>query len=177
MSEESAGEILAWDSSALHHALSADRADVLLHLSGAASRGTTRHITTLAVVQELAGNGLGPPPEIETVPVDGLLELVALADWVGRLSSSRHNRGEATICAWAQVHNAIAIVDDRDARTAAQRAGLNVHGSLWLVARAVQAGSTDLGSAGNLVDTLLAAGARYPFAAGGFAVWMKTLSP
>jgi hypothetical protein len=40
---------LVWDASALHHAARADRLDVLLDLAK-----SSRHVTTVAVIQELA---------------------------------------------------------------------------------------------------------------------------
>lgn len=105
--------ILAWDSSALHHAALADRLDVL----GSIVR-PWRNVTTAAVREELAGNGLTIDSEqwLETVHVDGLNELVSLAKWVQAFSCQKHNRGEATVLAWAETHGAVAIIDDRDAR-------------------------------------------------------------
>lgn len=163
--------VIIWESSALLHACRTDRLDVLLHLAEAL--GPARHVTTAAVREELAGHDLVLPPSMSVVHVDGLTELVSLADWVQRLSSSVHDRGEATVCAWAQVHGATAIVDDRAARTAAARAGLDVHGSAWVVARAVAIGHEGIANATALLDTLITDGARYPFPRGGFEGWAK----
>lgn len=46
---------------------------------------------------------------MDVVHVDHLDELVSLAGWVQRLSSSEHDRGESTVCAWAEVHDAMAV--------------------------------------------------------------------
>jgi predicted nucleic acid-binding protein len=105
--------------------------------------------------------------------VDGLDESAALVRWVQRLSSSEHDRGEATVCAWAEVHGALAVIDDRAARIAAQRAGLDVHGTAWVIAQAVNYGRQTPSGATVLLDTLILDGVRYPFRAGGFATWAK----
>lgn len=160
--------ILAWDSSALHHAALADRLDVL----GSIVR-PWRNVTTAAVREELAGNGLTIDSEqwLETVHVDGLNELVSLAKWVQAFSCQKHNRGEATVLAWAETHGAVAIIDDRDARMAARCEGLEVHGTLWVVARGVQCGTLDRAAAAGFVDALLMTGARYPCGPGQFVTW------
>jgi predicted nucleic acid-binding protein len=110
---------------------------------------------------------------MDVVHVDHLDELVALAAWVQRLSSSEHDRGESTVCAWAEVHGTLAVIDDRAARIAAQRAGLDVHGTVWVIAQAVNHGRQTPSGATALLDTLILDGARYPFRAGGFATWAK----
>ena len=164
-------ETFAWDASALHHAIAADRVDVLLDLANHAETPVSRHVTTAAVTQELAGNGLVVPPGIEVVNVDGLDEIIALARWVNLMSASQHNRGEATICAWAEVHHALIVMDDRDARLIARREKMTVIGSLAVIAGAVRTAHINETSASNLVDNLIAAGARYPFSPGGYIRW------
>jgi hypothetical protein len=101
-------------------------------------------------------------------------EIVALATWVNFMSSSRHNRGEATVCAWAQVHTAKVIMDDRDACRIARKVGLAVQGSLGLVAGAVHAGYITEASASNFIDHLIGTGARYPHEPGQFLVWARS---
>jgi len=172
-SEVNNTETLVWEASALLHACRSDRCDVLLDLATRSTAGRTRHVTTAAVAEELKGYDLSIPTEIEVTHVDGLDELISLASWVQRLSSAKHDRGEATVCAWAQVHHGTAIIDDREARLAARRAGLEVHGSAWVVGRAVQAGIETPIAATRLMDLLISDGARYPFRSGGFTEWAK----
>ncbi|MFI6479050.1 hypothetical protein ACIBH1_14035 [Nonomuraea sp. NPDC050663] len=157
-----------WDASALHHAAVADRLDVLGSIVS-----SWRNVTTAAVLQELAGNDLTLAGQdwLEVVHVDGLAELVLLARWVNVFSCNAHNRGEATVLAWAEAHGATAITDDRDARIAAKQEGLDVHGTLWVIAEGIRAGVLDGGSASGFVDALMASGARYPFCRGQFLVW------
>jgi predicted nucleic acid-binding protein len=99
---------------------------------------------------------------MDVVHVDHLEELVALAAWVQRLSSSEHDGGESTACAWAEVHGALAFIDDRAARIAAQRAGLDVHGTAWVIAQAVNYGQQTPSGTTALLDTLILDGSPRP---------------
>jgi predicted nucleic acid-binding protein len=160
---------LAWDTSPILHAGRIDRLDVL----GDIASGWPRSVTTAAVAEELEPEGIALPDWLEVVHVDGLAELVSLAEWLGRVSAGKHHRGEATVLAWAEVHHAIAIVDDRDARMTAQKVGLETHGVLWVVANAVHDKRIAKTTAGSFVDAMIASGARYPFEAGGFVTWAQ----
>lgn len=162
---------IAWESSAILHACRCDRADVLLHHADSLSTTPIRHVTTAAVVEELRRHDVSIPERLEVVHVDHLEELQCLVEWVQLLSSKLHDRGEATVCAWADVHAALAIIDDRAARLAAQNAGIDVHGTAWLVAQAVANDRETLTGATALLDTLIRDGARYPFGLGNFPTW------
>lgn len=167
-------DTLVWDASSLHHAARADRFDVLGDLAKA-----YRNVTTAAVLEELDRYGLADAVDrsrwLEIVHVDGLTELRALIGWVDRLSAGEHHRGEATVCAWADVHGARAVIDDGDARTAARRGGLEVHGSLWVFANGVRAGTLSELTADGLIATLVREGPRYPPMPQGFAAWANGL--
>jgi hypothetical protein len=76
---EPSGGILAWDASALHHAGSIGRLDVLGDLAEGPKQAPWRNVTTAAVVEELSSYGLAPPQWVEVVHVDGLSELIAVA--------------------------------------------------------------------------------------------------
>jgi predicted nucleic acid-binding protein len=134
-----------------------------------------RNVVTYAVKQELAGLGIDPLPAWidEVVHVDELAELVVLGKWVNLMSSDTHNRGEATVLAWAEVHEAIAIVDDRAARRVAEREPVTVHGLLWVVCQCVCNGHIAEISASSFVDVMIDSGARYPFTRGGLVDWAK----
>lgn len=96
-----------------------------------------------------------------------------MADWTDVMSASVHNRGEATVCAWASVHAATAVIDDADARRVARKSGLQVVGTLRILAEAIRSGQETIASANSLADTIAAHGARYPFGAGGFYAWVQ----
>lgn len=160
---------LIWDTSPILHAGRIDRLDVL----GDIASGWPRNVVTAAVVEELEVEGVSVPDWLEVVHVDGLDELASLASWLQRVSAGGRNRGEATLLAWAQVHSAVAIVDDKDARLAAQRAGVEAHGVLWVVASAIEDKRISRAAASGFIDAMLGSGARYPFEHGGFVTWAE----
>lgn len=162
---------MVWDASPLIYAGRIDRLDVLGEFAKGPAGQPWSNYTTAAVVEELGDNGCLRPEWIEVVHVDHIKELTALGVCLDRVATTTHSKGEATVFAWAEVHGATAIVDDADARRVAQGYGLEVHGLLWVVATAVADGRWGESSAGAFVDQLLAAGARYPFEAGGFVEW------
>lgn len=161
---------VAWDASALLHASRCDRLDVLMSDASAVVAGA-RHVTTRAVQQEVQAHGGALPARVEIVPVDGLLELAALVGWLSRLGSGIHHRGEATVCAWAEVNDALVIMDDGSARSTARTHGLQVHGTLWICGRALCTGVETAAAVTGLVDAMATDGARYPFGPGGFVAW------
>lgn len=167
--------VLIWDASALHHAAKAERLDVLGDLARGPDSRPWTSVTTAAVVEELYDHGLSLTGEawLNVVHVDGLDEIVALTRWFNVVSSTAHSRGEATVLAWAEVHRAIAIIDDQDARQAARRQGLCVHGSLWVVAQAICEGRISEVTARGFVDSLTESGARYPFGRGEYVDWAR----
>jgi len=164
---------LVWDASRLFYATRADRLDVLAdYAAGPCGHGWS-NVTTQAVVDELTGHGLavGALSWLKVVHVDGLSELRSLIVWMERLGAGDHHRGEATVCAWADAHDATAVLDDKNARRVAATYGITVHGSLWVIAQGVAHGRASLASAANLVDLLLAEGTRYGLEKGGFPAW------
>jgi predicted nucleic acid-binding protein len=159
---------LVWDASAIHHPAKADRLDVI----GDICR-QWRNITTAAIVEELQLHGISIDGHswLEVTHVDGLNEIVALGRWIDIVSSGQHNRGEATVLAWAEVHGAIAIIDDGDASKVGRKHGITVHGSLWVLAEAIRSGHLVEAAASGLVDALIHEGARFPFGRGQFLKW------
>lgn len=167
-------DLLVWDASALHHAARADRLDVLHDLAFGEPQRPWRHVTTAAVLDELSSHGFNSTAFnwLQTVHVDGIDELHCLVTWMQRVGATdRLHRGEATVFAWADRHCAVVVIDDQSARRVAQQHGLEVHGSLWVMAKGVEHGRATVESASSLADTLLKHGARYPFEVGGFRHW------
>ncbi|MGF1651717.1 MAG: hypothetical protein ACFCUP_00150 [Actinomycetales bacterium] len=163
---------LAWDATALVHAVACDRLDVLGDLAAGPVEESWRNVTTTAVWSEVR-DADRPPGWLEVVHVDDLPELQALFRWQARLSSGVRDLGETTVPAWADVHGATAIIDDTQARRVAARHGAAVHGSLWVVAQAVRAGRCSATSASAFVDVMGRSGFRLPFPTGDFVEWAK----
>lgn len=166
---------LVWDASPLHHAIKADRIDVLADVARSRRGALCRNITTAAVIEELKHHGLstGALEWIEVVHVDGLAELTSLAAWMDRVSGDKSNQGEAIVLAWSEMHGGIPIIDDLDARGAARSGGLEVWGSLRVLADAVCDGRLTEYAADRFVDALIETGARYPCQPGKFSCWAK----
>ncbi len=162
---------LVWDASPLVHASLVERLDVLGDLAAGPRDAPWRHVTTAAVAEELTRHGGALPGWLSVVNVDGLVELTSLATWVGRVSQQRHSLGEATVLAWAEVHAAVAVVDDASARRVARRHGADVHGLLWVAGQAVTQGRWSAVAVSGFVDRMIESGARYPFTVGRFVDW------
>ena len=168
--------LLVFDTSALHHFALADRLDVL----GSFVEGHVA-VTTNAVRQELersaAGDGwlgrLSAADWLVTRHVDDLDELVPLGRWLERTGAGRYDRGEATVLAHAEVHHGVAIMDDKRATRLGRGFGVEVHGTLRIIADACAAGRTSAAAVAGLIDTLRASGARYPCDGAGFGEWMR----
>ena len=62
----------------------------------------------------------------------------------------------------AELHSATAITDDQEAVRVARTYGLDVHGTIWLLAGACRDGKLSIPAAGNLVDALRVTGLRLP---------------
>lgn len=167
-----------WDASALHHAAAADRLDVLLDIAKGIPDAPMRSLTTTLVVEELTGYDLWHvcAPHLHVVDLETFEELQALARWLAVVSSGPRSRGEATVFAWAEVNGGIVIIDDGDARSAARRHGLTVHGTLWILVEAIRVNNLSPTSADTFVEALRATGARFPvFPAGGIEAWARRL--
>lgn len=152
-----------------------DRLDALKSIAGNAAG-----VTTNGVMVEMDNHGVGDVvrnlgwPEIH--PLDELDELTALGRWTQIVGTQGpYNFGEATVLAWAEVHEAIAVIDDREACLVAGQHGQPVHGTLWLFAEAIKEGRETQQSLEGLVDGLVNGGlARYPFKRGSdFGRWAQ----
>ncbi|GAA2942891.1 MULTISPECIES: hypothetical protein [Streptomyces] len=169
------GSLLVWDTSPLLHAIKAGKIEILGDIARNHQGRTRRNVTTQAVVSEISHFRLplAGTEWLEIVHVDDLTELEALVDWMNRVSGAKSNHGEATVLAWAEVHGATAVVDDADARRIGRGAGLDVRGSLRIVAESVGEGRTTPYVATGVVDAMIDTGARSPFPRGQFISWAK----
>jgi predicted nucleic acid-binding protein len=144
---------LIFDSSPLSHFARAGRLAALDRLTS-----RYRRVIPRAVLDEIrAGETQFPPladvPNadwLEVVACDGLAELQALAHYFEVLGSGQRDIGEASVLAWAEVNDAVAVLDERAATWAAQQRGVAVHGTLWLIANGVPERMPAQTQAGNL---------------------------
>lgn len=78
--------------------------------------------------------------------------------------------------AWAEVHHATVVLDDRGARAEARRGGAAAHGSLWVLAEAITHGRMTEASAAGLVRAVERAVAYYPAdAVEDFGSWARSV--
>lgn len=109
---------------------------------------------------------------LNPVELLGVRELAAFARYKTQLGGGpRTNTGEAAVLAWASVHGAVAIIDDRAASRIAQRDRILVHGSLWLVVQGARQGELNRSAAETLVDELRATDMRLPTDGKGLFAW------
>jgi predicted nucleic acid-binding protein len=99
---------------------------------------------------------------LKVAELDTLDEVQLFASWVGRTGSGERDLGEASVFAAAELHGATAITDDREAVRVARTYGLDVHGTIWLLAGACRDGKLSEPAAGNLIDALRSTGMRLP---------------
>jgi predicted nucleic acid-binding protein len=111
-------------------------------------------------------------PWLEIVELTGLAEIVAFARYKGEFGGGPdRNNGEAAVLAWVSVNGGSAVIDERVATRAAQRDGIPVHGSLWVVVNAIRMGIIDRPAAERLVDNLVATDMRLPTDGAGLFGW------
>ena len=144
----------------------------------------SRCVVTNTVREEIERGAHIYPPLRDVLDADwleqsGSYNLAVLgffAEYARALTSSREgNLGEAATLAWAEAHGAIAITDDQAAVDAGRQRGVEMHGTLWLVARGLKTGVMDESAAVRLVEELLKTGPHFPFSsAEGFLPWARS---
>lgn len=113
---------------------------------------------------------------LEPVTIDSLAELRVLSQYLAGLGVDDHGRnvGEAATLSWAEVHGAVALVDDDLAVTFAKKRGCTVVRTLRLITQAVIGQVLAEADAGLLVDALVRdGGARFPCDGAGFIAWAE----
>jgi predicted nucleic acid-binding protein len=153
------------DAMCLSHFARAERLDVLRDLL------VDKECWTTHVVIEELNQGATAHPALRAVlagdwlqvaRLDTLDEIKLFAIWVSRLGSGERDLGEASVFAAAELRSATAITDDQEAVRVARTYGLDVHGTIWVLAGACRNGKLSEPAAGNLVDALRVTGLRLP---------------
>ena len=167
-----AGASLVFDTGPLSCFARAGRWDILGDIV-AASRCTATDV----VGRELA-DGVVHHPSLRDVLDAEWLQHAALetSDEIGLFAeySRTLDAGEASTLAWAEAHDAIAIMDERTGVNVAKQRGIAVHGTLWLIAEALNSRLVNERQAIAIVDDMLAAHAWFPFDHGDeFIAWAR----
>jgi predicted nucleic acid-binding protein len=100
--------------------------------------------------------------------LDSVAEIRLYDTWLKRVGSAGRDQGEASVSAAAEHNGATAITDDRRAANVGRFYGLDVHGTVWLLAGACREGKLTAAGTGTLIDALRATGHRLPCTGAGF---------
>lgn len=162
---DAAGGTLVFDSSPLNHFARADELDTLAVLVEG-----HRCVTTQAVHQELqrgaavdarVGNALHLP-WLELVATDDLDVLYVFSAYMDKLGHRQRNAGEASVLAWAEVHDATAYVDDQVACNVGRQQNVAIRRTLDLIVSAYKCDAFTEHQAQGLVTNLVQEDARLP---------------
>ncbi|MFD8528614.1 hypothetical protein ACFV0L_14485 [Streptosporangium canum] len=165
-----------FDAMCLNHFSRAERLDVLRELLIGRSC-----LTTHVVREELRAGADEYPALLHVLDadwlgvarLDSLEEIRCFAKWTQRIGSSHRNLGEASVFSAAELCGGIAITDDREAVGVGRHFGLEVHGTMWLLAMACRDGKLSEVGAGNIVDTLKSTGMRLPCSGATFGSYAR----
>jgi predicted nucleic acid-binding protein len=168
---------LVLDTMCLSHFALIERLDVLGELLG--SRACW---TTAVVKEEIARGGEQYPllrnaldlPWLQVKALDELHEIQLFVKWSRAIGTSDRDHGEASVFAASEALGGVALTDDRQATKVARALGLDVHGTIWLLAELCRDGKLHEAGAGNLIDMLRDSGMRLPCAGSGFGAYART---
>ncbi len=156
---------LVFDASPLSHFARAGRLETLERLTA----GDACHVTRAVMAELDAGVAAYPrlgevlaAAWLRVVAVDEPRELNVFAAYARSLVVGERNLGEASTLAWAEVHGALAVVDDLAARKLAHARGVSVRGSIGLVMQGVKSQVIGVADGRAILQELHKAGARLP---------------
>lgn len=127
--------------------------------------------TTTAVREELTIGARKYPELAEVAEIDWLAtvdldqsldDLYTFSEYMRMLGKDRRDAGEATVLAWAERNQAIALVDDQVACNIGRQRGVDVRRSLALIIHATKMGTLPETDAQAVVRRLTRTGARLP---------------
>ncbi|MEV4497583.1 hypothetical protein AB0J84_18050 [Micromonospora arborensis] len=168
--------LLVFDATVLHHFALADRLDVLADLVAG-----ERAATTAVVLDEIRANSQREPALtaalslgwVDVIALDTILEVRSFSAWVRRIGAGRRDLGEATVFAAAEIHGGTAVTDDRAATKVGRAYGLEVHGTIWLLADRCRSGRLTEVNAGAIVDALRETQHRLPCTGAEFPSYVR----
>lgn len=175
-SRQARDQLLVFDTTILNHFALAERLDVL------ADMVMDRGCATTAVVLDELRRGAEEASELrnaldldwmQVIALDQLDEIRCFARWVRRIGADQRDTGEASVFAAAELREGIAITDDRDAVKVGRRYGLEVHGTIWLLAGACRTGKLTEAAASSIIECLRMTGHRLPCTGTEFRVFAR----
>ncbi|AHH95933.1 hypothetical protein GCM10010174_25470 [Kutzneria viridogrisea] len=176
MSPERPFDTLVFDTMCISHFAIIERLDVLGDLLSDYDCYTT------TVVREEIKQGAAKNPHADTAlellwlkvaPSSGVEDLRVFTKWLRRVGHKGRGAGEASVFAFAESCDGIAITDDREATRVARNYGMRVHGTVWLLAQFCRADRLPPVAAGTLVDMLRDSGMRLPCTGADFEDYVR----
>lgn len=168
---------LVLDTMCLSHFALIERLDVLGELLSSRTCWTTvivkDEIRRGAENYPLLRNALDLP-WLQVKALDELHEIQLFVKWSNVIGTSERDQGEASVFATSELLDGVALTDDRHATKVARANGLDVHGTVWLLAQLCRDGKLHEAGAGNLVDMLRDSGMRLPCTGSGFGAYAKS---
>lgn len=170
---------VAIDSSVLSPFARADKLDVLQQLTA-----ERRRVVHHAVLEEIDAGvaeyrrlaDVRRCSWLEPVSTDNVDELRIAMQYLTDLGTDGDGRnvGEATTLAWAEVHGAVALVDDALAVAFGRKRGCTVVRTLRLITHALAEKTLAEADASQLVDALVReGGARFPCDGASYLTWAE----
>lgn len=156
---------LVLDTMCLSHFALIERLDVLGELLNSGECWTT------VIVKDELGRGVDEHPVLRNALDLPWLRVAALTElheiqlfvkWSRLIGTSERDHGEASVFAACELLDGIAITDDRRAIEVARANGLEVHGTIWLLAQMCRDGKIAEAGVCNLIDMLRDSGMRLP---------------
>jgi predicted nucleic acid-binding protein len=166
---------LVFDNTCLSHFARAGRLSALEKVTDGYRRITPAQVSTelidgVAVHPALAQ--IVSVSWLEVIELTEIQEVVRFAHYKSELGGgAERNNGEAAVLAWVAIHGGVAVIDERTGTRLAQRDGLEVHGTLWLVVNAFKQQLLDRQAAERIVDELASTEMLLPTDGTGFFAW------
>jgi predicted nucleic acid-binding protein len=109
---------------------------------------------------------------LHTAPLSTADELVTFAKYKAEFGGGlAKNNGEAAVLAYATHNSGSVLIDERAATLAAERDGIDVHGTVWLITNGIRDGKLTRVEAEHLVDRLRASDMKLPTDGAGLFAW------
>lgn len=167
---------LVLDTMCLSHFALIERLDVLGDLLSGGECWTTaivkKELSEGVEAHPLLRNALDLP-WLEIAALDELDEIQLFAKWSRLIGTTDRDHGEASVFAVSDRLDGIALTDDQRATKVGRANGLDVHGTIWLLARLCDEGKLPEAGARSLIDMLRDSGMRLPCTGAQFGSWAR----
>ncbi|MFD5828436.1 hypothetical protein [Lentzea sp. NPDC060358] len=110
-------------------------------------------------------------PWLHVEALDEIHSILLFEKWSRVIGTSDRDHGEASVFAASELLDGVALTDDSKATKVARAHGLEVHGTIWLLAQSCRGGKLTETGAGNIIDMLRGSDMRLPCTGPGFPAY------